>query len=445
MCGLAFIALVSALLAWLFVQLWTQHLAEQESRYFRDQGFGRAQAIKEELDRHLEAQLIREHFRPYREWRTIFPQVFRGLERQISSSSALAANEISLIDPRQRDLAAGFDGTVVTIGETFAPYPESGERLGSITIAVERRDGTTLVIAWGPLKAPEGSPEDLKAIGFAFRCVLRYQSPSLGDRGGTFAALLVCSYLVMLWLIVMVVYYLERRRMGLKMQGQEKSIRLNAMAQIAEGIAHEVRNPLNGISLNVQYLEKLQEKGASPSSEDYHRVYGELTKIKNVIDDFVTFSRLEDIELESFSFAEVVDDVLREMEPFSNDIGVKLDRKDRRETDFRGDRAKLSQALKAVIRNALEALAGEDGERVMKLRLDSDRSFVSCSVENGGETLEPEVLKSMFDPFYTTRSSAMGLGLTLAKTIVEAHGGTIEAVSPPGGGCCLDIWLPRRL
>jgi len=100
-----------------------------------------------------------------------------------------------------------------------------------------------------------------------------------------------------------------------------------------------------------------------------------------------------------------------------------------------GDRVQLEQVLLNLLLNAMEAMAERlGGDRTVVVRTrNTDAACVQASVEDGGPGLRPGTLETVFEPFYTTKSSGMGMGLAIARSIIEAHGGTIWAENSTRG------------
>jgi C4-dicarboxylate-specific signal transduction histidine kinase len=109
----------------------------------------------------------------------------------------------------------------------------------------------------------------------------------------------------------------------------------------------------------------------------------------------------------------------------------------------RGDRVQLQQVLINLMINALDALSAYPvGERRLTVMTHHDGGFVAVSVTDGGPGIAQEVLPRIFEPFYTTKEEGMGMGLSIARTIIEAHRGRIEACNRPAGGATVCVSLP---
>lgn len=360
-------------------------------------------------------------------------------------------------DPRE---AATWRGALLEVEETLKDYPSLlGLRL--------RGSGWELLSGPGgviPATAVAGDPSGLPVVAaisdsvlVVFPCPFRNAPDARVDvaaslrpaaTGGERRLRTLVTYGagglgVVLYLLAALGILVNRAQARLVNQEREKATRLKAMGEVAGGIAHEVRNPLNAISLSVQYMEKLMEKGGrTPAASDYARIHLELGKIRKVVDNFVRFARIRDLVVGPIDLGRILDQVLLSLAPEIESAGVRLEVAREGDLSSTGDEGKIAEVLDAVIRNALDALRGRPGGDV-RIRLAGARRSVRITVRDTGEVLDEAMLRNIFVPYFTTRENALGLGMTMARTLVESHGGTIEAAGAQGGGCVVSITLPR--
>ncbi|HJZ11211.1 MAG TPA: HAMP domain-containing sensor histidine kinase, partial [Acidobacteriota bacterium] len=211
------------------------------------------------------------------------------------------------------------------------------------------------------------------------------------------------------------------------------------MRMMLSGIAHEIRNPLGGMELFAGILdnEKLTE---------HQRVYvakitAEIQNLKRLLNDFLEFAKPKKLELEEIS----VPDLIGEIQSM---FGQDLDQRNGRwsvhlQPDVRmimADRFKLKQALINVYRNAFQALP-QSGEIVS--RMQKNGAGIVMEISNTLDcSLESEVLEHLFEPFFTTKEKGIGLGLPLARRIIEAHGGKLELVENRNNRITFAVKLP---
>ncbi len=244
---------------------------------------------------------------------------------------------------------------------------------------------------------------------------------------------------------------------------------VTALAELAGGFIHELKNHLGTLGLNLQLLaEDFQDAPSTRERRALTRVQklqSECQRLVEVANDFLRFARIHELELRPSN----VDKILEEMIDFFSPTAKagKIEIRPFISADLPPvllDRELFKQALLNLLLNAEQAMPGggeltilaipesrarsaERGVRGVE-RPDSAppralrASHVSISFIDTGKGMEPEVLPKIFKPFFTTRAQGSGLGLPTVKKIVEAHGGTIEVQSEPGKGTKFTIRLP---
>jgi len=248
---------------------------------------------------------------------------------------------------------------------------------------------------------------------------------------------------VVIYLLAVLGSLLSRSQERRLNRAREKAGRLRAVGAVAGGIAHEVRNPLNAISLRLQYLERrMRRTGECPTPEDYARIHLELGKIKKVVDGFVNFARARELTLEAVDLQELLAEVLKSFEPALEEGGIAHELRASGDVVCKVDRERIREVLQAVVANSLESMS-EAGKGSLKIRVRGERKRVLVHVRDTGEVLGEGTVERIFEPYFTTRDHALGLGMTVARTLVESHGGSIEAAAVQGGGCLITVALPR--
>lgn len=227
----------------------------------------------------------------------------------------------------------------------------------------------------------------------------------------------------------------------------EQSERLSSLGQLAAGVAHEIRNPLNAISMASQRLQREympceQDKGA-----DFGRLTGvirdEIRRLNVIIEDFLTFSRSRRLELREFSLTEVIQKLARLMGEEARVRGIALTvRPEQDSLMVPMDVDKLQQALINIVKNAMESIDGTGSIGIAMEKQPGDRAVVR--ITDTGSGLAPGEVEKIFDPDYTTKEKGLGLGLPIAYEIIRGHGGTIRVQSSPGQGTTFEIELPTK-
>jgi len=227
----------------------------------------------------------------------------------------------------------------------------------------------------------------------------------------------------------------------------EQSERLSSLGQLAAGVAHEIRNPLNAISMASQRLQREYLPCEEGKSQEFGHLTGvirdEIRRLNVIIEDFLTFSRSRRLELREFSLTEIIEKLVRLLGEEARARGISLSLKmEQNVLMVPMDVDKLQQALINVIKNAMESIAGEGAVDIVVERQAGERAVIRIS--DTGSGLTPEEVEKIFNPDYTTKEKGLGLGLTIAHEIIRGHGGTIRVQSNVGRGTTFEILLQRR-
>jgi PAS domain S-box-containing protein len=211
-----------------------------------------------------------------------------------------------------------------------------------------------------------------------------------------------------------------------------QSEKLAAVGTLAAGLAHEIRNPLNGAQLHITFLERALRKGSTGSEalEAILVIREEIKRLGALVSEFLDFARPKPIELQPTSMRALCERVLPlTTPPEGTNIVVQSQLPS---TDFlvEMDAAKMEQVLLNLMRNAVEALEPA-GSGTVTLRARRKPRFAVIEIEDDGPGLvSPDA--PIFDPFFSTKPSGTGLGLAIVHRIVTDHDGTIEVDSHPG-------------
>lgn len=216
------------------------------------------------------------------------------------------------------------------------------------------------------------------------------------------------------------------------------------ISQLAGGLAHEVRNPLSTLSLNLDLLVEDLQGSDSPRDRRLRqradRLKREVQRLQDILENFLRFARIQELKLAENDLNLLVEELCDFYEPQAATQRIVV------RTHFATDLPPLlvdadlfKQALLNLILNAEHAMP-EGGELILTTRLDGDEAVLE--VTDTGVGMTEDLQARIFDPFFSTRPGGSGLGLPTARKIVEAHGGTIEVQSVPGKGSRFAIRLP---
>ena len=240
------------------------------------------------------------------------------------------------------------------------------------------------------------------------------------------------------------IVFLSERARALNAALEEEQ-RMAYIGTLAATIAHEVRNPLSSVKMNVQMMEKRLDRLADPEDATYfrgkvERIKGEVDRLEESISHFLAFARPAPLRAQTVQLSEVVGNVLDFLEPQCAAAEVELAR------HFADglppvelDPNQFAQAVQNLVLNALQAIGS--GGRIAVTTAYAD-GRVSLSIADDGPGIPEDIQTKIFDVFFTTRQSGTGLGLNIVSRIVEEHGGTLTLDSAPGQGATFRIALP---
>lgn len=230
-------------------------------------------------------------------------------------------------------------------------------------------------------------------------------------------------------------------------QARQSASRASYVGLLASGLAHEIRNPLNAMSMNLQMLEEdmhdTSEDSATEQVELLESTKSEIKRLVRLVNNFLTYARPAQPRFESKDLNAVVREVTRLLEADFGQSGVEL--KEDLEPllpQVETDDTQLKQALINLLVNARQVL--KEGGRVTVRTRAGSRGEAVLEVEDDGPGIPKEARDRIFEVFYSSRGGGTGLGLPIARQIVERHGGTIELESEVGRGTVFRIRMPRR-
>ncbi len=213
--------------------------------------------------------------------------------------------------------------------------------------------------------------------------------------------------------------------------------RLATIGKVSGSIAHEIRNPLAVIDSSIFYLEKILPTADERVKTHLNRIMSATHRCAVVIEALLKLTHPEELRLGSVDLKKLVDTLLAEDCPpgvqtvknyTAGDVAV------------RGDEAQLSIALRNIVTNAVQAMNGAGTLTVVIKTYDDS---VEITFSDTGPGITPENMSKIFEPLFTTKAKGIGLGLSIAKAIIELHQGTVSVASTPGTGATLTIRLPN--
>ncbi len=236
-------------------------------------------------------------------------------------------------------------------------------------------------------------------------------------------------------------YQLDSEDKLIARERRAQAERITAMQTMTAGIAHEVRNPLNSAKLQLELLGRRLRKTVDDDRlvEPCELAQREIERLTLLLNDFLAFARPPELVVQDRDVFQIVSGVI-DLERATAELrGVELELGPVRRLVAHVDAGKIHQLVLNLIRNAIEA-----GSRHVKIALDGDDTGVMIAVTDDGPGIPDDIQSRIYEPFFSTKQSGTGLGMSIVHSLVALHGGTIELTSSPRG-TRFAVRLPRRI
>jgi two-component system sensor histidine kinase HydH len=221
-----------------------------------------------------------------------------------------------------------------------------------------------------------------------------------------------------------------------------RSERLAALGQLSAGLAHELRNPLGTIKTSAEMLLKSVDADNAVAREMAGFISSEVDRTNSLVTRFLDFARPLAVRLEKTDLTQVIDQAITDIEKHQPPFDVTIYKNYSPEIPpFFLDGQLMERVIYNLVLNAAQA-SPPNGSITVKTR-ESDGT-VEITVIDRGSGIPPKLIENIFNPFYTTKSAGVGLGLAIVSKIVDEHGGSIAVESEPGEGSVFRVYLPFR-
>jgi two-component system, NtrC family, sensor histidine kinase HydH len=232
----------------------------------------------------------------------------------------------------------------------------------------------------------------------------------------------------------------ESRRLEEESKRKEK---LSAMGELASGVAHEIRNPINAIGMIAQRLDK--EFKVEKDSEEYHSITNllrsEVTRINKIITQFLSYAKPLSLQFKKIDSKNYFDDIYRLFVDQAKSKGAMLKKLSDDSFKVTVDPELLKQSLMNLLQNAVDATYSNGTIEINYFRKEKD---LIIEVSDNGKGIPENIKTKIFDLYFTTKPEGMGLGLSIVQKIIAEHNGTIEVFSEVNKYTKFKITIPQK-
>ncbi len=223
---------------------------------------------------------------------------------------------------------------------------------------------------------------------------------------------------------------------------QKRKEKLSVMGELAANVAHEIKNPLNSISITAQRFEK--EFSPVNDKEEYYQllknVRSEIKRVTNIINQFLKFARPPKVHLQKINIKNLIDEICLSFK--SQAIQFNIDFKCTTEDyEIEIDSEQIRQALVNIVQNAFDSVQS-NGKISIGTKIFEEH--LTIEIKDNGSGITKEDIDKIFNLYFTTKQNGTGLGLSIVNQIITAHGGKIKVESNPGKETIFKIELPVK-
>jgi two-component system, NtrC family, sensor histidine kinase HydH len=313
----------------------------------------------------------------------------------------------------------------------------AGYDLAIVDVRLPDGDGTALA---GELKTQVPDGEVILLTGFATT-----ESAAAAVRAGAWAYLV--KPVAMPDLLLAIEQALRQIRLGEEKQElarrAQRAEKLAAVGQLAAGLSHEIRNPLNAAALQLAVLERRlkRELPDLPPTvlEPLALVQGEIRRLNQFLEEFLQFARPRELAHAQVDLQAVLQRVVDLLRAEADEQRIRIEGPPPEVPPVPGDEGRLQQALVNLVLNAIQATPPGGAVRVAAGR---HNGGIRIAIEDSGPGVPAALREKIFEPFFTTKESGSGLGLPMVHAIVQQHGGSLTVEDAATGGARFVVQLP---
>ncbi|MCB2180058.1 PAS domain-containing protein [bacterium] len=216
------------------------------------------------------------------------------------------------------------------------------------------------------------------------------------------------------------------------------------LGEVMAIFAHEVRNPINNISMGLEVLSSLIPE-ESNIQDEIERLKIDIERLEDLMKSVLSVSKTREYRMEDFPVLSLIEGLVYRWKPRMERFNI-LPTVDAPETPLmvKGDKRSLERVFTNIIQNGINAMKGKGGNIIIRITDSDDEEMVNIDISDTGPGIPKVIMERIFDPFFSTNKEGTGLGLAITKQIINAHNGQISVNSVPGG-TVFRIKLPKTI
>ncbi len=247
--------------------------------------------------------------------------------------------------------------------------------------------------------------------------------------------IIMFSFILAVFLFLEYLVYRYFRKYKASMRNLNLAERFKEIAALGGEVAHEIKNPLNALNMILQRLRS--EFHVTEDEDDFNNMLAisskELKRLNSIIEKFLNYSRLEDLQLEEIRILDLITSVAGLFKEAAFARGIKISVFCSPGLYFKLDQDRIKQVLINLVKNSLEAISKEDQQGEIELIVLSEKKRLVIRVKDNGAGINREQIDRVWDLYYTTKKDGSGIGLSFSRKIVEAHNGFMKISSGEEG------------
>jgi len=219
-----------------------------------------------------------------------------------------------------------------------------------------------------------------------------------------------------------------------------KSERLATIGEFAARIAHEIKNPLSGITVALEIMRNKSE--GDDQQQSISEVLKEVRRLDRILKDLLQLSIPKEMDFRSADPNDIVERSILSVSPIAEEKGVSIETNLNCAEEFNLDYEKCQQVIINLLINGIDAVKPGNGK--VTIETDSIDGELHIKVTDNGHGISPRDMEKVFEPFYTNKKQGTGLGLAISKRIIDAHNGGIAVYSEEGKGSTFMVMIPKN-